>query len=177
MRRARRAVYAAALEEGHRARLDALARRGSRRRRRVDERGVRREARPSVGLRVVDLEDQRLVAPHLGEVEPAVAGIVLQAVGLADAVRIAPLGHQQVLGHEAARVQDGERIRLDRLSDRAPHLDDREAAPEQPLRLVAHYLPHALRPRPLGVVVVRRTHWLAYQLRLALGLLARAQGA
>src|SRR6267143_6376068 len=132
MRRARRAVHAAALEEGHRPRLDALARRGPRRRRRVDERGVRREARPSVGLRVVDLEDQRLVAPHLGEVEPAVARVVLQAIGLADAVRIAPL--------------------------------------------VAHDLPHALRPRPLGVVVVRRKHRLAHQLRLALGLVARAQG-
>src|SRR5436853_7811362 len=106
MRRARRAVYAAALEEGQRARLDALARRGPRRRRRVDERGVRREARPSVGLRVEDLEDQRLVAPHLGEVEPAVAGVVLQAIGLADAVRIAPLGDRQVLWPEPARIEE-----------------------------------------------------------------------
>ena len=89
----------------------ASARRGG-----VVERGVRREARAPVLLRVVHLEHDRLVALHAREIEPAMPGAVLEPVGLADAVRVAPLGDQQVLKLDAARIGEGERVeRTDRL--------------------------------------------------------------
>ena len=102
-----------------------------RRRGRILERRVRREARAPVFLRVVDLEHHRLVAPHLREVEPAVPRAVLQPVGLPHAVRVAALGDQEIVGLDALGVGDGERIGLDRLVDRPPDLDDREAALQQ----------------------------------------------
>src|SRR6266849_9216778 len=116
------------VEERKRSGLDALARRRARRRGRIDERAVRGEARAAVLGRIEYLEYQRLVAPHQRKIEPAVIRVVPDAVGLAHAVRIAALGADQVPGGEAARVGDRERVGLDRLVDRAPHLNDGEAA-------------------------------------------------
>src|SRR6266850_7566961 len=164
-----------AREESERPRLDALARRRARRRGRIDERAVRGEARAAVLGRIEYLEYQRLVAPHQRKIEPAVIRVVADAVGLAHAVRIAALGADQVPGGEAARVRDGERVRLDRLVDRAPHLDDGEAPLQQGFGFARQQVAHALRPRPLRVVVVHVEHRLAHQLRLALRLVARAQ--
>src|SRR5207249_11972792 len=116
------------VEEAKGARLDALARRRARGRVRILERAVRGEARAPVLRGIEYLEDEGLVAPHPRKIEPAVLRVVGDAVGLAHAVRIAALGADQVLGGETARVGDSERVCLDRLLDRAPHLDDREAA-------------------------------------------------
>src|SRR6266849_4756972 len=52
-------------EKRERARLDALARRRARRRGRIVERAVRGETRTPVLRRIVHLEHERLVAPHL----------------------------------------------------------------------------------------------------------------
>src|SRR3989441_11539337 len=139
------------------------------------ERAVRGEARTAVLRRIEYLEYQRLVAPHLREIEPAVIRVVADAVGLAHPVRIAALGADQVPGGEAPRIGDGERVGLDRLIDRAPHLDDRETALQQGFRFAWQQVAHALRARPFGVVVVHVEHRFAHQFRLALGLVARAQ--
>src|SRR5262245_20814555 len=103
------------LEEGKGSGFYALSRRRAGRRRRIGERGMRREARAAVGRRVVDLEHDRLVARELRKVEPAVRRVELQAIGLADAVRVAPLGDQQVARRDAARVGERQRIGADRL--------------------------------------------------------------
>src|SRR5689334_6445372 len=164
------------LEERQRARLDALARRRAGRRGGIVEGSVRREARTAVVLGIVDLEHDRLVAPHARKVIPAMRGVVLEAIGLPDAMRIAALGDEQVARGDAVRVRHGKRVGFERARDRPPELHDGEAPREERLRLVAHQLAHALRPGPLGVVVVRGEHRLAHELRFALGLFARAQG-
>src|ERR1041385_8945357 len=163
-----------AREEGERPRLDAPARRRPRRRVGVVERAVRGEASAPVLRRIEYLEDERLVAPHPREIEPAVIRVVADAVGLAHAVRIAALGADQVPRGEAARIGDRERIGLDRLVCRAPHLNDGEAPLEERVRFVRQEVAHALRAGPFGIVVVHVEHGLAHELRLALGLVARA---
>src|SRR5882762_7181358 len=165
-----------AREESERPRLDALARRRARRRGRIDERAVRGEARAAVLGRFEYLEYQRLVAPHQRKIEPAVIRVVADAVRLAHAGRIAALGADQVPGGEAARVRDRERVGLDRLICRAPHLDDGEAALQEGVRFARQQIANPLRPGPLRIVVVHVEHGLAHELRLALGLVARAQG-
>src|SRR5690348_3540328 len=98
LRKGGRPFYGApALEEHERPRLDALPRWRTRRRAGILERRMRREARTAVFRRVVHLEDDRLVAPHLWEVEPAVGGVVFQPVGLSHPIRVAPLRDQQVI--------------------------------------------------------------------------------
>src|SRR5262249_59375016 len=72
------------LEKRQCADFDALARPRIGRRGRVFERGVGRPAGAAVPRGVVDLEDQRLLAPHARQPVPAVLGIVSDGVGLAD---------------------------------------------------------------------------------------------
>ena len=124
-------------------------------------------ARPSL-QRLVDLEDQRLVRAHAREPVPALIRVVGDRVGLADPVGIAPLVDDERLGLDGLRVADRQRVALDRMVDRPPHLDDREAALEQRLGLVAHDVAHPLRPGPFGVVVVDPADDVADFLRLAL---------
>ncbi len=59
--------------------------------------------------------------------------------------------------------------------DRSPHLDDREAALEELLGLVAHDVANPLRPRPFGVIVVHPADDVADLLRRALILAGGAQ--
>ena len=88
--------------------------------------GVKR-ARPSV-FRIVDFKHQRLVAAHLGKIIPAMIGVVFQSISLPDPVRVAALGDDQIFHRDALGVGQREGIGLDRLIDRAPNLNDREAA-------------------------------------------------
>src|SRR6266571_6315621 len=97
-------------EKSERARLDALARRRLRARAEIVERGVRGEPRPAALFRVEHLEHEHLVAPHFGEIEPAVGRVVAQPVRLTHAVRIAALGDEQIPGRDAARIGDRERV-------------------------------------------------------------------
>ena len=120
---------------------------------RVGERGVRHEARRDVGPGVGDLQQQRLVAPHLGHVVPLMARVVLDRIGLADPVAIDQIGRHQIVGLDGARVAHRERRVAQRLvEDRAPQIDDLHAALQQFLGLVAHQVAHPLRAGAGGVV-------------------------
>src|SRR5215510_14991501 len=90
-------------EEGEGPHLDALAWRRVGRRGGVDERGMGGEPCPAVPRRVVDLEYQRLVAPHFGEIEPPMLRVVAHLIGLAHPMGIAPFGSDQVARCEAPR--------------------------------------------------------------------------
>ena len=68
-----------------------------------------------------------------------------------------------------------ERIGLDRMPDRPPHLDDGETALEQIVRLVGQHVAHPLRRGPFGIVVVHATHDLADFLGLAQFVVGGAQ--
>src|SRR5512146_3082228 len=91
-------------EESDRANLDAFAGPRIGRRGRIIEVGLSGPARPPVLQRIEHLEDKRLVAAHAREPIPAVLRIVSDGVGLADAVRVAALGDNEVLGRHAARI-------------------------------------------------------------------------
>src|SRR3954465_348112 len=65
---------------------------------------------------------------------------------------------------------------FDRMVDRPPHLNDREAAAQQCLGLVAHDVAHPLWPRPFGVVVVHAADDVADFLGFALPVAGGAQG-
>src|SRR6478735_9514198 len=106
-----------ALKKGQRADFDALARTRVGWRGGVVERGMGGPAGATVLQGVVDLEDQRLLAPHPGQPVPAVLGIVGDGIGLADAVGIATLIHHEIIGRDAAGVADGKREALDRMAD------------------------------------------------------------
>src|SRR5262249_21657966 len=93
-------------------------------------------ARATVLERVIDLEHQRLLAPHAWEIVPAVLRIILRRVGLADAIGVAALRDHEVFERDAARVADRQRKGLNRMPDRPPHLDDGEAAAKKIVSLV-----------------------------------------
>ena len=130
---------------------------------------------PAVLRRVIDLEHQRLVARLARKPEPLVLRIVGDRVGLADAVRVAPLRDDEVVERHAAGVGDGERMGLDRIADRPPHLDDGEAVLQQLFGLVGQDVAHALRAGPFRVVVVGAAHDLADFLLLAERIVGGAQ--
>src|SRR5262249_7300309 len=154
-------------EEGERPDFDALPHGSIRRRARVVERAVGREARAS-RRRIVALEEHRLVGRHAREVEPAVEGAPAKRVDLAGPIAIAEVGRDEVLGADGAGVAHRERRLLDRTADRLPDVDDGESTLEQPLGLVAEQITDALWARALRVVVVGVTHGV---LRAALSLL------
>ncbi len=141
--------------------LDAFARVRVRRRGRVVEGGVGRPAGTAVLDRVVDLEDQRLIAPHARQPVPTMRRIVGDRIGLADAVGIAPLGNHEIVERDAARVADCERRGFDRVADRAPDLHDGEVPLQQGIGFVGKKVAHALRARPFRIVVVHAAHDLA----------------
>src|SRR4029077_2659365 len=143
-------------EERESAHLDALPRRGVWWRGGIFERRVGREPCAAVFLGIENFENQRLVAPHLRKIKPTVVGTILEAVSLSHAMRIASLGHDQIVHLYAFGVGKSEGICLDRLIDRAPHLNDREAVRQQGFGLVGESLAHAVGSGPFRIVVVRR---------------------
>src|SRR5438045_2035933 len=163
------ALYGPALlEEREGADLDAFARPGVWRRARVGEGGVRGPPGAAIAHRFVDLEYQRLVGPHPREPVPALPRIVGDRIGLADSVLVMALVDHQRVRRDALRVADRQRMALDRLVDRPPHLDDRETALQQLLRLRSHHVAHPLRPRPFGVIVMNTADDVADLAGLAL---------
>src|SRR5258708_39228614 len=114
------------------AQLDALARRRVWRRGRIGERGVRSEARNgAVIARIEALEQQNFVVAHFRRIEPALAGIVGEIVGLAAPIAIDKLGGDEVLWGHATRAAHCKRRIQDGRSDRAPQIDDGDAATKQ----------------------------------------------
>src|SRR5262245_23226503 len=149
----------ALIPEREGARLDALARRGVRRRVRIIERRMRVEARRHALVGVEYLEHHRLVALHAREVEPLVLGIVGDVIDLAGAILVPALHQDEALLRNAAAIADAERIDHDRPANRPPHLDDGPALLEAPLGLViADNLAQPLRRRSFGIVVVYALH-------------------
>src|SRR5215469_1910927 len=141
--RARLALSGGVEDEG--ADLDALTRTRIHRRRRVGERGVRHKARRNVGLRVGDLQQQRLVAPHLRYVVPLVRWVVFHRIGFTDAVTVNQVRRHEIVGSDGAGIADRERRILQWGEQRAPQVDDLHAALQQFLRLVWQQVANPLR--------------------------------
>src|SRR5262249_33176554 len=131
-------------EERERAYLDAFARPWIRRCRWVVECRVRSPAGAPVLERIIDLEDQRLVAPHPREPVPAVLRIVFYGVGLPHAIGVPALGHDQVVIRQRAGVADCKREALYRKPDRAPDLHDGKSAAQECVGFLRQQVAHAL---------------------------------
>src|SRR5262245_30915601 len=90
-----RRSYSLGCEKSERTHFNTLPRRSVRRSRRIIERGMRGES-STLFFRVVDLENDRFVAAHLGEIDPPMIGIGFEPIGLADPVRITALGDHEI---------------------------------------------------------------------------------
>mmetsp|Transcript_38457 Transcript_38457/g.121135 ORF Transcript_38457/g.121135 Transcript_38457/m.121135 type:complete len:665 (-) Transcript_38457:18-2012(-) len=125
------------VEEGDRAHLDRATRGRVRRRARVGEGGVEDEARPVFPL-VVHLEDEALVLGLPREVVPPVRARVAKRVVLSRPVGEAQLVGEAVLLRDRLLVADGERLLHHRVRvvDRAPHVDEGEAARSELLHVL-----------------------------------------
>src|ERR1051326_1919620 len=119
---------ATASEKRERADLDALARPRMPRHVRIGKGGGRWPARPPLAPSLVHFERERLVRPHARKPVPALRRIVGDRIGLSDPVLIVPLIDDQRLGPHGLRITDRQGMALDRMVDRAPHLDDPKAA-------------------------------------------------
>ncbi len=137
---------------------------------------MRAPAGAAVLQRVIDLEHDRFLAPLQRKPEPLVIGIVADRIGLADPVRVAPLGDDQIVRRDGLRVAHRQRKGLHRIADRPPHLDDGEMPREQAVGFVRQQIAHALRSRPFGVIVVHPRHDFADLARRAVGVVGGAQG-
>src|SRR5215470_12465411 len=103
-------------------------------------------------IRVVLLEEQYLVPPHLRHVRPEVLRPMAHHGDLAGPVRVAELGRDQVLRPDAPRVAEGQRgVEHRRRTDGPPDVHDGEPARQRP---ASEHLSEARRPRGLGVVHV-----------------------
>ena len=87
-------------------------------------------------VRIVSLEDENLVVRHQGEIDPALLRIVDQLIGLADAIRALAFHFHEIAALDGPGIADRQRLRFYRAADRAPNLNDREAIPQQLVRLV-----------------------------------------
>src|SRR2546425_5026880 len=96
-------------KEDERTDLDTFARRCIGRTRRVVESGMGGEPRPAVLLRVVALEQHRLVRLQVREVIPAVIGIVGERIGLTNPVRGHQVTRHAVLRDDTLRIAQGQR--------------------------------------------------------------------
>src|SRR5262245_52359429 len=101
--------------------------------------------------------------------------VVFQPIGLADPMRIAPLGHHPIVKRDALCVGHRQRIGLDGPIDRAPHLNDCEAALEQFFRLVGKYLAQSIGSGPFRIIVMGLENRIANEFFLSLGFVPRAQ--
>src|SRR5260370_41041454 len=108
--------------------LDTLARCCVRRTARIVKRRMCRKARASILLRIVALDQQRLVALHIREIEPATVRVELEPVGLADSVLIDEIARHVILGRDTPRVANRQRRILQRSSNRPPDVDLFETA-------------------------------------------------
>ena len=127
----------------------------SRRSCRIGERSVRRKSRPIL-VRIVNFENDRFVTAHLRKIDPAVLRIVLEPISLAHPVWVAALRHHQIV-QTSTLLASASANGLDWIGaiDRAPYLNDREAALEQFVGFVRQNLSAPVWTGPFGVVVVR----------------------
>jgi len=102
--------------------------------------------------RIVAFDQDRFVRLHLRYVEPAMGGVVSDAVDLAGSIAIDQIGGDKIREGDGRRVADGERCIAQRPADRTPEIDHLHAALEQMFRLVAKQIAHPLRPGLRGMV-------------------------
>src|SRR5437588_665796 len=93
--------------------------------------------------RIVAFDQDRFVRLHLRYVEPAVGGVVSDAVDLAGPIAIEQIEGDKIREGYSRRVADGEWRIAERPADRAPHIDDFEPMAEQLFGLLAHEIAHA----------------------------------
>jgi len=121
---------------------------------RIVKGGMRGEARPAVGRRIEDLEDQRFVARHAREIVPFVVRVIRDLIGLPHTVGITPFRYDKILFRQTARIDNAERMGFDRIADCPPDLNDGETPRQQILRLVGQQVAHPVGARPFGIIVV-----------------------
>src|ERR1700758_3185326 len=117
--------------ENERSYLDAFARRGVGRAVWVIKRGMRGEARASVVLGVVALQQDCFVTFQSREIVPAMCRVVGEAVGFAHPLAIDQITGHDILRTQAAGVAQRERRTFDRAANRAPDVYFGEAILER----------------------------------------------
>src|SRR5260221_4920466 len=109
--------------ENQRAHLDALTRRRVGRAARIFERSVRGEARAAVVLRVVALQQDRLVRRHPRKVVPAMLRVVEEAEDFADALAIDEIDRHNIFRVQAASAAERQRRAFNWAANRPPDVD------------------------------------------------------
>src|SRR6266478_8145793 len=141
--------------------LDALPRQDIGGSGRVVKGGVGGKACRTVFGRIVAFDQDRLVGPHLRHIEPAVSGVVSDAVGLAFPIAVDQIRGDEIRKGDTRRIANGERRVTQRPANRPPYIDDLEAVAQQLLGFLAHQVAHPLRAGLHGIVVVDTGDWLA----------------
>jgi hypothetical protein len=162
------------LVEHQRAQLDALARRGIRWRGGIGEGAMRREPGAAIGLGIETLQQQDLVGRHFGYIEPLMVGIVLDRIGLADAIWIDQVGSNEISGFYRAGIAHRQWRVEQRPLDRPPEIDDLDPAFQEFLGLIWQEIADTLRTRTFGVVDMDTRHRLP---RAAIADIGRALNA
>src|SRR6266851_6423530 len=117
--------------EDQRTDFDAFARRRVRRAVWVIKRGMRSEARASVVLGVVALQQDCFVTFQSREIVPAMFRVVGEAVGFAHPLAIDQITGHDILRTQAAGIAQRERRTFDRAANRTPDVDLGETILEQ----------------------------------------------
>src|SRR5262245_52043675 len=98
---------------------------------RVTEGGVGSEARATISLRVVALDEERLVNLHFWYIEPAMLGIEGHRVGLADPMLIDEIRGDELLPLHGERIADCERPVAKRSANGTPDVNNLHSSAQQ----------------------------------------------
>src|SRR6266436_994022 len=97
---------------------------------------MRGETRAPVLGGVETLQQQRLIALHLREIEPSMGRVERDGVDLSRTVAIPEVARNEIANRHAFGVTNGQRRFLDRAADRPPYVDFDEAMLQQLIRLI-----------------------------------------
>ena len=123
----------------------------------VFEGSVPYEPRPVI-FAVVGLEQNDLLGGHLREIPPLVFVVVPHDVVLADAVSIAKVELEEVIGRRRGHVAHCERAFFDNIVDWLPDVEEGDAAREKVVGLVGEELAHAQWSGLIGIVTMHEHH-------------------
>ena len=97
---------------------------------------MNRKTGAPVGCRIEGLEQQRLVHLHLGEVVPALSGIVQGDLQFSSAIPGSTFDRNQVFATDRRGVAQYQRVVENRPGDLTPDVDDGEAPLQQFFRFI-----------------------------------------
>jgi len=115
---------------------------------------MRRVTGNAAHLRIVLLENKRLVPVHLRVVKPPVQRRMRKEIDLAASIRIADFTQLEVGGGDRLRIADGKGRIHDAAANGPPNIDDAVALDRICLGDITKHESEALAARALGVVVV-----------------------